>query len=97
MTNVQRRFTIIKWIPRILMVAVIGFAFYVGWKYKEVAETPKNQGIKQSKGGIVKGEQRNIDYSHFDKGKLIYKVNADTVFYNEIGSATVKQSRIHFL
>ncbi len=80
MTNVQRSFTIVKWIPRILLLAVIGFSFYVGWNYKAVRETDKNDPKgKQGKGPIPVSTQHNIDYSHFDKGKLVYRVNADTV------------------
>jgi LPS export ABC transporter protein LptC len=77
MTDVRRRFTIIKWIPRLLLLAVIAFSFYVGWKYRGGKEGPSPE-TKIEKSN-VKGQQSNIDYSHFDKGKLIYRVNADTV------------------
>jgi LPS export ABC transporter protein LptC/lipopolysaccharide transport protein LptA len=82
MSNVRRRFTIIKWIPRILMLAVILFSFYVGWMYSKRNEekTPGTQSkMANPPGGTPKAQQKNIDYSHYDKGKLVYKVNAETV------------------
>lgn len=82
MSNVRRRFAILKWIPRLLMIAVIAFSFYVGWKYREGPEKPpptQPTELEQAKGGIAVAKQKNIDYSHFDKGKLVYKVNAETV------------------
>ncbi|MCI0612751.1 LPS export ABC transporter periplasmic protein LptC, partial [bacterium] len=82
MTNVRTRFAIIKWIPRVLMIAVIAFSFYVGWKYKQGAEEPPPTTpsmLDEAKGGTTVAKQKNIDYSHYDKGKLVYKVNAETV------------------
>ncbi|MCI0445282.1 LPS export ABC transporter periplasmic protein LptC [bacterium] len=81
MTNVRTRFAIIKWIPRILILGVVAFSFYVGWSYRE---TKANHGeqpsrIQKPPGATPKAQQKNIDYSHFDKGKLVYKVNAETV------------------
>jgi LPS export ABC transporter protein LptC/lipopolysaccharide transport protein LptA len=82
MSNVRTRFTIIKWIPRVLMLGVILFSFYVGWMYsKGHDEKPAaSQSMIESPGKVPpKAQQKNIDYSHFDKGKLVYKVNAETV------------------
>jgi LPS export ABC transporter protein LptC/lipopolysaccharide transport protein LptA len=76
MTDVRRRFTIIKWIPRLLLVGVIAFSVYIGWTYRGIEQKKSKTKIEKTN---VKGQQSNIDYSHFDKGKLIYKVNADTV------------------
>jgi LPS export ABC transporter protein LptC/lipopolysaccharide transport protein LptA len=64
------------------MIGVIAFSFYVGWKYKQGAEAPPPTPptlLDQAKGGTAVAKQKNIDYSHFDKGKLVYKVNAETV------------------
>jgi len=65
-----------------LMLGVILFSFYVGWMYSKRNE-PKpteSQSMMESPGKVPpKAQQKNIDYSHFDKGKLVYKVNAETV------------------
>jgi LPS export ABC transporter protein LptC/lipopolysaccharide transport protein LptA len=64
------------------MLGVILFSFYVGWTYSKRNEekTPGTPSKIQSPGvNPPKAQQNNIDYSHFDKGKLVYKVNAETV------------------
>jgi LPS export ABC transporter protein LptC/lipopolysaccharide transport protein LptA len=64
-----------------LMLGVILFSFYVGWMYsKRHDEPPTTTSLIESSGKVPpKAQQKNIDYSHFDKGKLVYKVNAETV------------------
>jgi LPS export ABC transporter protein LptC len=79
MTDVRRRFTIVKWIPRILLIAVVGFSFYVGWSYRDIDTKKEDPKLKKGPGPEPKGKQSNIDYSHFDKGKIVYRVIADTV------------------
>lgn len=64
------------------MLSVILFSFYVGWMYskrneEKTPDTPSK--IASPPGATPKAQQKNIDYSHFDKGKLVYKVNAETV------------------
>lgn len=74
--NVRRRFTILKWIPRVLILAIIGFAVYFGLNYApETEKKPVAPPTKEAQKKTV----RNIEYSHFDKGKLIYKVTAEQV------------------
>lgn len=82
-----RRFAIVlKWIPRILIVAIVGFSFYVWWRYDIEEDTqPPEPSIKthgpRTPGETAKNpkvqETSNIEYSHFDKGKLVYHVTAD--------------------
>lgn len=99
MSNVRRRFTIIKWIPRVLMIGVIAFSFYVGWKYKQGAEAPPPTTptlLDQAKGGTAVAKQKNIDYSHFDKGKLVYKVNAETVLTMKSDQQRLKNPEFTF-
>src|SRR5262245_2558763 len=81
MSDVRTRFAILKWIPRILILGVIAFSFYVGWSYHETKgdKTEQPSKIQKPPGATPKAQQNNIDYSHFDKGKLVYKVNAETV------------------
>ena len=70
MSDVRRRFAIIKWIPRLLMLGVILFSFYVGWMYSKGHDEkpPASQSMIESPGsGSPKAQQKNIDYSHFDK------------------------------
>lgn len=73
--NVRRRFTILKWIPRVLILAIIGFAIYFGLNYapdtdKKAVVPPTKQPPKTVK---------NLEYAHFDKGKLLYRVTAEQV------------------
>lgn len=73
--NIRRRFIILKWIPRILILAIIGFAVYFGLNYQPDKEEKRAAPPAKS----VPKTVRNIEYSHFDKGKLIYKVTAEQV------------------
>jgi LPS export ABC transporter protein LptC/lipopolysaccharide transport protein LptA len=82
MSNVQRSFAVIRWIPRVLLIAVIGFSFYVGWSYsreKENEQQKEKIRLEQKRGRIPVARQDNIDYTHFDKGRMVYRVRAETV------------------
>lgn len=82
-----------------MMVAVIAFSFYVGWKYNQKAAEPPQATptkIDQTKGGIPVAAQHNIDYSHFDKGKLVYKVNAETVLTMKSDQQKLKNPEFTF-
>ncbi len=76
---VVRRFTLLKWIPRILFLGIISFAAYVWWSYGRTIpkETPVLVPKREGPRKIV-GTVKNIDYTHFDKGQRIYRVIADT-------------------
>ncbi len=76
---VARRFTLLKWIPRILLIGIIGFTTYVWWSFGRTATTNEPVVIPpKSKPPRVVGTVKNIDYTHFDKGQRIYRVTADT-------------------
>ncbi len=99
MSNVRRSFTIIKWIPRVLMAAVIAFSFYVGWKYNQKSEEPPPTTptmLDEAKGGTAVAKQKNIDYSHYEKGKLVYKVNAETVLTMKSDQQRLKNPEFTF-
>ena len=76
---VVRRFTLLKWIPRILFVGIIAFAAFVWWSYGRTTAkdppivVPKKEGPRK-----IVGTVKNIDYTHFDKGQRVYRVIADT-------------------
>ncbi|MCI0605665.1 LPS export ABC transporter periplasmic protein LptC [bacterium] len=70
-----RSFTILKWIPRLLMVGLIGFSAYVYWNYGRT-ET-KDSGVNPPRPpGRVTNEVKGIEYIHFDKGLKVYQVKA---------------------
>jgi len=74
---IVRRFTLLKWIPRILILGIIAFSAYVYWSYGTTAEPPLMVPQKERPRKIV-GTVKNIDYTHFDKGQRVYRVIADT-------------------
>lgn len=73
--NIRRRFIVLKWIPRILLLAIIGFAVYFGLNYEpepdEKAPAPSVKAVPKT--------VKNLEYAHFDKGKLLYRVTAEQV------------------
>lgn len=78
--NVRTRFTILKWIPRVLMFIAIVFSVFLGWylsKEQEGAEKKAGPGLDPADRIIQK--QKNIEYSHFDQGHLVYHVTAEQV------------------
>jgi LPS export ABC transporter protein LptC/lipopolysaccharide transport protein LptA len=70
-----RSFTILKWIPRFLMLGLIGFSAYVWWNYGETDPTAPG-GEKTKRPGRVINEVQGIEYIHFDKGLKVYQVKA---------------------
>src|SRR5262245_1868971 len=78
--SVRTRFAILKWIPRILLFLAIAFSVFLGWYLSREKESRSNNpeaGDDGSKKVIQKQEQ--IEYSHFDQGRLVYHVTADHV------------------
>lgn len=77
--NIRARYTVLKWIPRILMLIAILFSVFLGWylsktqeeKIAPPADPPGTQKVVQ--------KQSNIEYSHFDQGRLVYHVTAEQV------------------
>ena len=76
-------FKILKWIPRILMLGIVGFSVYVYFNYGAEPPTTKPDGQQSQAEGPIHGKDRpvvgrvnNIEYSHFDKGRMVYHVNA---------------------
>src|SRR5262245_44680153 len=76
-------FKILKWIPRVLMLGIVGFSVYVYFNYG--GESQNRENLQSSKtGGPIHGDPNrpvvgrvdNIQYSHFDKGRMVYHVNA---------------------
>ena len=71
-----RRFTILKWVPRVLMLAVVGFSVYVYFNYGKTDQ--KNRSTEPpAKPSRVLRRTSNISYTHFEEGKPTYHVNAD--------------------
>src|SRR3990172_4612180 len=71
-----RRFRILKWIPRILMLGVIGFSAYVYLSYgTQQEQNAKKNSFPTQKRKVVQ-ETNTVAYSHYDKGILAYTVNA---------------------
>ena len=70
-------FTILKWIPRLLILGVIGFSAYVWYNYgrTEKKEVGGPGGKKPDSKRVVQ-EVKGIEYSHFDKGVKVYEVRA---------------------
>jgi LPS export ABC transporter protein LptC/lipopolysaccharide transport protein LptA len=69
-----RSFTILKWIPRILMIALVAFSAYVYLKWGEEPDKKPDRGAQKT--SRVKQEVRGINYTHFDKGLKVYEVKA---------------------
>lgn len=81
-SNVRTRFAVLKWIPRILMLTAILFSVFLGWYLSKRQEDVKNGGPTEElprKGPVVVQKQSNIEYSHFDQGRLVYHVTAEKV------------------
>lgn len=77
--NVHARYRLLKWIPRILMLIAILFSVFLGWYLsKRQEETHPQPPGPQDKLKIVQ-KQSNIEYSHFDQGRLVYHVTAEQV------------------
>ena len=70
-----RSFTILKWIPRLLILGVIGFSVYVYLSYGQVSKESEAETEKKRKKRVVQ-EVKGIEYSHFDKGVKVYEVRA---------------------
>ena len=70
-----RSFTILKWIPRLLMVGLIGFSAYVWWNYGQTDATDSSSKTPPRPGRVV-NEVKGIEYVHFDKGLKVYEVKA---------------------
>lgn len=79
-------YRILKLIPTLLLLSIIGFSAYVWWRYGKTeggvtADKPGESIIKplrenpHQKSPPVQGTQ-NIQYTHFDNGKKVYFVNA---------------------
>ena len=80
--NVRTRFTILKWIPRVLMLIAIVFSVFLGWylsKQQEKNADRTNAALGEQPGRTVIQKQNNIEYSHFDQGRLVYHVTAEQV------------------
>lgn len=80
--NVRARFAVLRWIPRVLMFIAIVFSVFIGWylSSKQGSEGKKGPNdINEKEGPIVVQQQRNIEYSHFDQGRLVYHVTAEQV------------------
>ena len=72
-----RTFTILKWIPKLLLLGLIGFSVYVYFKWGDTeGNTSNDSGKKQVGGRTVVQEVSGIEYSHFDKGLKVYEVRA---------------------
>jgi LPS export ABC transporter protein LptC/lipopolysaccharide transport protein LptA len=71
----NRSFTILKWIPRFLILGVIGFSVYVYLSYGQAAKESEAESEKKRKKRVVQ-EVKGIEYSHFDKGVKVYEVHA---------------------
>jgi LPS export ABC transporter protein LptC/lipopolysaccharide transport protein LptA len=71
----NRSFTILKWIPRLLILGVIGFSVYVYLSYGQAAKETEAESEKKRKKRVVQ-EVKGIEYSHFDKGVKVYEVRA---------------------
>jgi|GEM_PF-3937644 len=71
-------YTILKWIPRILMLGLVGFSVYVYLNYgtKQSVSKPAKTDRGGKGGRTVIQKVSGIDYSHFDKGQKVYEVHA---------------------
>ena len=80
--NVRTRFAILRWIPRVLMLIAIVFSVFLGWYLSQQQEKNAGKtapGLGEQPGRTVIQKQRNIEYSHFDQGRLVYHVTAEQV------------------
>lgn len=77
--NVRARFALLKWIPRILMLTAILFSVFLGWYLSMRQEEKKVRIAGPEPGSKVIQKQSNIEYSHFDQGRLVYHVTAEQV------------------
>jgi lipopolysaccharide export system protein LptA len=68
-------FTILKWIPRLLLLGVVGFSAYVWWNYGKKADEDKPAAIDKRAQRVIQ-KVSGIEYSHFDKGQKVYEVHA---------------------
>lgn len=83
-TGIVSRYRILKLIPTLLLLSIVGFSTYVWWRYGNAATENKTTRDGESlikpirgnpKSPTVQGTQ-NIQYTHFDNGKKVYHVNA---------------------
>jgi LPS export ABC transporter protein LptC/lipopolysaccharide transport protein LptA len=79
--TILRRYVILKWIPRLLMIGIISFAIYFGISYKRGPDTQKSS----KPAPTAPSTQTNIEYSHFEKGRLTYHVSAKKVTIQKSG------------
>jgi LPS export ABC transporter protein LptC len=98
-----RIFAILKWIPRVLIISVIGFSCYVGWSYHNKKTQPPPKPKRPPK---IASELFEFQYSHFDQGVMVYNVQAkkntklrsnrqeldqpEFTFYDKEGKETVR-------
>jgi LPS export ABC transporter protein LptC len=81
-----RSYTILKWIPRILLLGLVGFSAYVYFHYGNPPKTTQKPAKQGPDGKKVIQEGSGIEYSHFDKGQKVYEVHAqrNKKFKNEM-------------
>ncbi|HEY4492441.1 MAG TPA: LPS export ABC transporter periplasmic protein LptC, partial [Acidobacteriota bacterium] len=73
-TNILRRFRILKWVPRILLLGVIAFSAYVYFHYDQgTKEPPANPDAGR---GRVVTDTNLVDFTQMDSGIPIYHVTA---------------------
>ncbi len=71
-------YTILKWIPRLLILGVIGFSVYVYLNYGDQKEKSRVETAPKDNTRKVVQQVKGIEYSHFDKGLKVYEVRAKT-------------------
>src|SRR5687767_4370537 len=71
-----RTYTILKWIPRLLVIGLVAFSVYVWLKWGKTEETTADTPGKKDGPRRVIQEVSGIEYSHFDKGLKVYEVRA---------------------
>jgi lipopolysaccharide export system protein LptA len=97
-----RSYQILKLIPTLLLLSIIGFSTYVWWKYGKTepkAPPPGESRIKPFRGNpkatAVQGTQ-NIEYTHFDNGKKVYHVNASKTVMLQNGQQQLEDPEFIF-
>src|SRR5262249_34521819 len=81
-SEIQRRYTLLKWIPSLLLLAIVGFATYVWLEYRNEKlkkEAPKSTMINlRPRPGAPEPTNRTdkMDYTQFDNGRKVYHVTA---------------------
>ena len=90
--KILRRYAILKWIPRILMIGIISFAVYFGISYRRGPETQKSP----KPASAAPTTQTNIEYSHFEKGRLTYHVSAKKVTIQKSGQQQLEDPEFIF-